>query len=74
MEAGVCPVCTCVCVWLGVQTKRLWNIWMLVIALLTRVTSQINQTWWGDCRVFVCLCTRRVLRVDPRPGRHGADV
>lgn len=40
--------CVCVCGCWEVQTKGLWNIWMQVIALLTRVTSQINQTWWGD--------------------------
>lgn len=29
---------------------------MQVIALLTRVTSQINQTWWGDC----CASLKRI--------------
>lgn len=50
-------MCVCVCggYW-EVQTKGLWNIWMQVIALLTRVTSQINQTWWGDW----CVSLKRI--------------
>lgn len=52
-QVCVCALCVCVgarvSVCVCVQTKGLRNIWMPVIALLTRVTSQINQTWWRDC-------------------------
>lgn len=56
-----CVPCTCVCVCVvceegGMQTEKLWNIWIPAIALLARLPSQINQTWWGDCQVCWCVC------------------